>query len=44
MAETFAFDIANSLLGKLASYVYERASQAYGVYDELEGFKDTLRS
>ncbi|PNX80363.1 disease resistance protein rga2-like, partial [Trifolium pratense] len=42
MAETFAFDIANSLLGKLASYVYERASRAYGMYEDLEGFKDTL--
>jgi len=42
MAESFAFDIANSLLGKLASYAYEEASRAYGVYEDLQGFKDTL--
>ncbi|KAK2362602.1 putative disease resistance protein RGA3 [Trifolium repens] len=42
MAETFVYDIANSLLGKLASYVYEKASRAYGVYDDLNSFKDTL--
>ncbi|GAU30090.1 hypothetical protein TSUD_392460 [Trifolium subterraneum] len=42
MAETFVYDIANSLLGKLASYVYEKASRAYGVYDDLNNFKDTL--
>ncbi|PNY05821.1 disease resistance protein rga2-like [Trifolium pratense] len=42
MAETFVYDIANSLLGKLASYVYGKASQAYGVYDDLNNFKDTL--
>ncbi|GAU17972.1 hypothetical protein TSUD_330970 [Trifolium subterraneum] len=42
MAESFLFDIANSLLGKLASYAYEEVSRAYGVYDDLQGFKDTL--
>ncbi|RHN47826.1 putative P-loop containing nucleoside triphosphate hydrolase, leucine-rich repeat domain, L [Medicago truncatula] len=42
MAESFAFDIARSLLGKLASYAYEEASRAYGVYKDLQEFKDTL--
>ncbi|GAU30086.1 hypothetical protein TSUD_392420 [Trifolium subterraneum] len=42
MAESFVFDIANSLLGKLASYACEEASRAYGVYDDLQGLKDTL--
>ncbi|XP_058740371.1 putative disease resistance protein RGA3 [Vicia villosa] len=42
MAESFVFDIANSLLGKLASYAYEEVSRAYGVYDDLQQFKDTL--
>ncbi|CAL5193439.1 unnamed protein product [Lathyrus oleraceus] len=42
MAESFVFHIANSLLRKLASYAYEEASQAYGVYEDLQEFKDTL--
>ncbi|XP_014495438.1 putative disease resistance protein RGA3 isoform X1 [Vigna radiata var. radiata] len=42
MAECFVFDITESLLSKLASYVYEEASRAYGVYDDLRGIKDTL--
>ncbi|CAJ1911928.1 unnamed protein product [Sphenostylis stenocarpa] len=42
MAEYFVFDIAESLIKKLASYVYEEASRAYGVYEELRGIKDTL--
>ncbi|CAJ1912000.1 unnamed protein product [Sphenostylis stenocarpa] len=42
MAECFVFDIAESLLRKLASYVYEEASRAYGVYEDLRGIKDTL--
>ncbi|MCI93566.1 disease resistance protein, partial [Trifolium medium] len=42
MAESFLFDIAKSLLGKLGSYAYEEASHIYGVYEELQGFKDTL--
>jgi len=42
MAESFVLDIANSLLGKLASYSYEEASRAYGVYEDLQGIKDTL--
>ncbi|CAJ2671514.1 putative disease resistance protein RGA3 [Trifolium pratense] len=42
MAESFLFDIASSLLGKLASYAYEEVSRAYGVYEDLQGFKDTL--
>lgn len=44
MAESFVFHIANSLLRKLASYAYEEASQAYGVYEDLQEFKDTLSS
>ncbi|KAJ1404192.1 Virus X resistance protein-like, coiled-coil domain [Sesbania bispinosa] len=42
MAESFVSDVAHSLLGKLASYAYEEASRAYGVYDDLQRFKDTL--
>ncbi|KAJ1429933.1 hypothetical protein SESBI_07993 [Sesbania bispinosa] len=42
MAESFVFDIADSLLGKLASYAYEEASRAYGVYDDMQGIRDTL--
>jgi len=42
MAETFLFNIADSLLGKLASYAFEQASRAYDVYDDLQGIKDTL--
>ncbi|MCI26728.1 disease resistance protein, partial [Trifolium medium] len=36
------FDIADSLLKKLASYAYEEASRAYGVYKDLQRIKDTL--
>ncbi|MCH92090.1 disease resistance protein, partial [Trifolium medium] len=42
MAESLVLDIANSLLGKLASYAYEEASRIYGVYEELQGLKETL--
>ncbi|KAI5435282.1 hypothetical protein KIW84_021918, partial [Lathyrus oleraceus] len=42
MAESFVFDIANSLLGKLASYAYEEVSRVYGVYKDLQEIKDTL--
>ncbi|KEH23638.1 putative disease resistance protein RGA3 [Medicago truncatula] len=42
MAESFVFDIADSLLGKLSSYVCEEASRAYGVYEDLQRIKDTL--
>ncbi|GAU17975.1 hypothetical protein TSUD_331000 [Trifolium subterraneum] len=42
MAESIALDIANSLLGMLGSYAYEEVSRAYGVYEDLQGFKDTL--
>ncbi|RDX69874.1 putative disease resistance protein RGA3, partial [Mucuna pruriens] len=42
MAESFVSDVAESLLGKLVSYVYEEASRAYGVYEDLQGIKDTL--
>ncbi|MCI22259.1 disease resistance protein, partial [Trifolium medium] len=42
MAESFVFDIADSILGKLASYAFEETSKAYAVYEDLQGFKDTL--
>ncbi|GAU30052.1 hypothetical protein TSUD_332210 [Trifolium subterraneum] len=42
MAESFLFDVADSLLGKLASYAYEEASRAYGAYEDLQGIKNTL--
>ncbi|KAJ1430009.1 P-loop containing nucleoside triphosphate hydrolase [Sesbania bispinosa] len=42
MAESFVFEVAHSLLGKLASYAYEEASRAYGVYDDLQRFINTL--
>jgi chaperonin cofactor prefoldin len=42
MADFFVSDVAASLTVKLASYAYEEAFKAYGVYDELQGLKDTL--
>ncbi|RDX62444.1 putative disease resistance protein RGA1, partial [Mucuna pruriens] len=42
MAEYFVFNIVESLLGKLASYVYEEASRAYDLYEDLQGITDTL--
>lgn len=30
------------LYRKLASYAFQQASQAYGVYEHLQGIKDTL--
>ncbi|XP_045793260.1 putative disease resistance protein RGA1 [Trifolium pratense] len=42
MAESFVFDIADSLLGKLASYAYDEVSRAYGVFDDLKEIKNTL--
>jgi len=42
MAESFAINIAKSLLGKLASCAYEEASRAYRVYENLQGIKDTV--
>ncbi|KAK2362525.1 putative disease resistance protein RGA3 [Trifolium repens] len=42
MAESFVFDVADSLLGKLASYAFEEASRAYGAYEDLQGIKNTL--
>jgi hypothetical protein len=42
MSDSFLFDIADSLLGKLASYAHEEASKACGVYEDLQGIKDTL--
>ncbi|XP_027352813.1 disease resistance protein RGA2-like [Abrus precatorius] len=42
MGKSFVFDIAESLLTKLASQAYEEASLAYGVYEDLHAIKDTL--
>ncbi|KAL5075010.1 hypothetical protein RYX36_013994 [Vicia faba] len=42
MADSFLFDVADSLLGKLASYAHEEASKAWGVFGDLQGIKDTL--
>ncbi|CAK8543210.1 unnamed protein product [Lathyrus sativus] len=44
MAESFVFHIANSLLWKLGTnpYSHEEVSRAYGVYKDLQEFKDTL--
>ncbi|XP_068472682.1 putative disease resistance protein RGA3 isoform X2 [Phaseolus vulgaris] len=42
MAEYFVFDIAESLLRKLASFVCEEASRVYDVYEDIIGIKDTL--
>ncbi|KAL5059307.1 hypothetical protein RYX36_030911 [Vicia faba] len=42
MAETFLFDVANSLLGKLTSFALEEVARACYVYDDLQGIKDTL--
>ncbi|PNX94092.1 disease resistance protein rga3-like [Trifolium pratense] len=42
MAESFVFEVADSLLGKLASYAYEEASRAYGAYEDLQVIKNTL--
>ncbi|CAK8543200.1 unnamed protein product [Lathyrus sativus] len=42
MEESFLSDIANSLLRKLASYAWQEASRAYGVYDDLQRFRDSL--
>lgn len=42
MAKSFVLDIADSLLGKLASYAYDEASRTYGVYDDLQDIKNTF--
>ncbi|MCI29714.1 disease resistance protein, partial [Trifolium medium] len=42
MAESFVFEIANSLLVKLASAAYKEASRANGVYEDLQRFNATL--
>jgi signal recognition particle GTPase len=42
MAISFVSDITASLIAKLASFAYEEVSQAYGVYEDLQGFKETL--
>jgi hypothetical protein len=42
MSDSFLFDIADSFLGKLASYAHEEASKACVVYEDLQRIKDTL--
>ncbi|KAK2362527.1 putative disease resistance protein RGA3 [Trifolium repens] len=42
MAESFVVGVADSLLGKFASYAYKEASRAYGVYEDLQRIKNTL--
>ncbi|KAK7336555.1 hypothetical protein VNO77_17099 [Canavalia gladiata] len=42
MVDSSVFHTAGLLLQKLASLAYEEASRAYGVYDDLQGIKDTL--
>ncbi|MED6123672.1 hypothetical protein PIB30_051371 [Stylosanthes scabra] len=42
MAESFIFSIAESLIGKLVSQAFERASRVLGVYKDLLDLKDTL--
>ena len=42
MAESFAFNIADKLLGKATSLVVEQVCLAGGVYSELENIKATL--
>ncbi|KAI5404785.1 hypothetical protein KIW84_051809 [Lathyrus oleraceus] len=42
MADSFLFDVADSLLGKLASYAHEEVSKAWAVFGDLQGIKDTL--
>ncbi|CAK8543203.1 unnamed protein product [Lathyrus sativus] len=42
MADTFLFDIANSLLGKLASFAFDQVARAYSVYHDLQEMKTTL--
>ncbi|KAG2405638.1 uncharacterized protein HKW66_Vig0048930 [Vigna angularis] len=42
MAEYFVFEIAESLLGKLASNLYEQVSRAFDLYDDVQSFRDTL--
>lgn len=42
MAESYVFDIADSLLENFASYAYKEASRACGVYEDLQRMKETL--
>jgi len=42
MAESFLFSIADSLIAKLASQLYEEASRVMGLYDHLQDFTHTL--
>ncbi|WVZ05211.1 hypothetical protein V8G54_018557 [Vigna mungo] len=42
MAEYFVFEIAESMLGKLASNLYEQVSRAFDLYEDVQSFRDTL--
>ena len=42
MAEYFVFEIAESLLGKLASNLYEEISRAFDLYEDVKSFRDTM--
>ena len=42
MAESFLFSIADSLIAKLASQLYEEASRVMGLYQHLQEFTRTL--
>jgi len=42
MAEYFVFEIAESLLGKLASNLYEEVSRGFDLYENVQGMRDTL--
>ncbi|WJZ94094.1 hypothetical protein VitviT2T_012985 [Vitis vinifera] len=42
MAESFAFDLANKVLGKIASLALQEVALAWGVTADLDGLKDTL--
>ncbi|KOM38779.1 hypothetical protein LR48_Vigan03g216100 [Vigna angularis] len=42
MAESFLFSIADSLVAKLASQLYEEASRVMGLYHHLQEFTSTL--
>ncbi|KAK7251520.1 hypothetical protein RIF29_34796 [Crotalaria pallida] len=42
MAETFLFSVAELLIKKLASIIYEEAFRVLGVYDDLQETKQTL--
>ncbi|WVZ06410.1 hypothetical protein V8G54_019756, partial [Vigna mungo] len=44
MAESFLFSIAESLIAKLASQAFQKASRVVGLYDDLRDLTNTLSS